>query len=90
MSDMRKFTLALPYVLHLLPPAAAWVGGSRHVLWFASSVLVATALVRLWRTGGVATRIVVSVLNLAAVRCSDRLIAEFTSALAIRTSWWRC
>ena len=62
-SDMRKFALALPYVLHLLPPAAAWVGGSRHVLWFASSVLVATALVGLWRTGGVATRIVVSVLN---------------------------
>ena len=42
---MRKFAPALPYILHLLPPAAAWVGGARHVLWFASSVLLTTALI---------------------------------------------
>ena len=60
---MRTFALALPYILHLLPPAAAWAGGSRHLLWFASSICVATALVGLWRTGGVAARIAACLLN---------------------------
>ena len=74
---MRKFALALPYILHLLPPAAAWAGGSRHLLWFASSVLFATALVGLWRTGGVATRMVVSVLKLIVALANVLLAVSF-------------
>ena len=61
---MRKLALALPYLLHLLPPAAAWAGGSRHVLWFPSSLFVAAALVGLWRTGRVGPRIAATALNL--------------------------
>ena len=61
---MRKLALALPYLLHLLPPAAAWAGGARHVLWFASSLFVGAALVGLWRTGRVGPRIAATVLNL--------------------------
>ena len=62
---MRTFAVALPYLLHLIPPAAAWAGGSRHLLWFASSLFVATAIVGLWRTGGLGRRIAASVLNVA-------------------------
>ena len=61
---MRKLALALPYLLHLLPPAVAWAGGSRHVLWFASSLFVAAALIGLWRTGRVGPRIAATALNL--------------------------
>ena len=74
---MRKFALALPYILHLLPPAAAWVGGHPHLLWFASSVLVATALIGLWRTGGIATRIAISLLNLLITLANVLLAVSF-------------
>ena len=59
---MRKLPRA---PLHPPPPPPSRRLGRRfpHLLWFASSVLVATALIGLWRTGGIATRIAISLLN---------------------------
>ena len=59
------------------PPAAASVGGSHHLLWFASSVLLTTALVGLWRNGGIATRIVVGALNLLIAPANVLLAVSF-------------
>ena len=74
---MRTFAVALPYLLHLVPPAAAWAGGSRHLLWFASSLFVATAIVGLWRTGDLGKRIAASVLNLAVSLANVALAISF-------------
>ena len=74
---MRKYALALPYILHLLPPAAAWVGGSRHVLWFASSLFIAAAVVGLWRTGDPAKRIAASLLNVTVCFANVLLALSF-------------
>ena len=75
--SIRTPALALPYLLHLVPPAAAWAGGSRHLLWFASSLFVATALVGLWRTGDLGKRIAASVLNLAVSLANVALAISF-------------
>ena len=74
---MRTFAVALPYLLHLVPPAAAWAGGSRHLLWFASSLFVATAIVGLWRTGDLGKRVAASVLNLAVSLANVALAISF-------------
>ena len=47
------------------------------MLWFASSILLTTALIGLWRTGGVATRIAISVLNLLIALANVLLAVSF-------------
>ena len=47
----RRLTFALLQALHLLPPVLSWTSGSRYVLWFASSLLIATAVMWLWESG---------------------------------------
>ena len=58
------FAPALLLILHLLPPAVAWSGGSRNVLWFASGVLIAAATVAFVRRGGAARRVAACIFNL--------------------------
>ena len=58
------FAPVLLLILHLLPPAVAWSGGSRNVLWFASGVLIAAATVAFVRRGGAARRVGACIFNL--------------------------
>ena len=59
----RLFAPVLLHILHLLPPAAAWSGGSRNVLWFASGILVAAATVAFARRGGAPRRVAASAIT---------------------------
>lgn len=70
----RRLAFALLHALHLLPPALSWANGSRHVIWFASSFLVATAVLWLWEAGGLAKRLLSVALNVCVV-CANVLLA---------------
>ena len=73
----RRLTFALLCVFHLLPPALSWNSGSRHVLWFASSVLVAAAVMWLWESGDLAKRLMSVALNLCVVFVNVLLAISF-------------
>ena len=73
----RLFAPALLCILHLLPPAAAWSGGSRHVLWFGSGILIAAATVAFAQQGGITRRIAAGVFNLLVAFANVLLAISF-------------
>lgn len=72
----RLFAPVLLHILHLLPPAVAWSGGSRYIAWFASGVLVAAATVALAQRGG-AWRFLAGTLTLLVAFANVLLAASF-------------
>ena len=73
----RRLTFALLQALHLLPPVLSWTSGSRYVLWFASSLLVATAVMWLWESGDFKKRLMSVALNLCVVFANVLLAISF-------------
>ena len=73
----RRLTFGLLQALHLLPPVLAWTSGSRYVLWFASSLLIAAAVMWLWESGGFKKRLMSVALNFCVVFANVLLAISF-------------
>ena len=73
----RRLTFGLLQALHLLPPVLAWTSGSRYVFWFASSLLIAAAVMWLWESGGFKKRLMSVALNFCVVFANVLLAISF-------------
>ena len=73
----RRLTFGLLQALHLLPPVLAWTSGSRYVLWFASSLLIAAAVMWLWESGDFKKRLMSVALNFCVVFANVLLAISF-------------
>lgn len=73
----RRLTFALLQALHLMPPVLSWASGSRYVLWFASSLLIAAAVMWLWESGDFKKRLMSVALNFCVVFANVLLAISF-------------